>query len=50
MKHTCGKEMRKATRTDIYNTETSDAMKKELIAGDYGKIWICDTCKKLVFC
>lgn len=43
-KHTCGTEMREA----IYREKKH--LGQEYLAGDYGKIWVCDTCNVLVVC
>jgi uncharacterized protein with PIN domain len=47
--HKCGTELREATRREIDNA-VSDSQKLRMLAGDYGKIWFCESCKKIVFC
>jgi hypothetical protein len=49
-KHYCGTELREATRSEIFGSFTSERKKRELASGDYGKIWVCDRCKVLVYC
>lgn len=48
-KHYCGTELRQATEKEI-DSAVSGSYALRLKAQDYGKVWFCEKCRKIVFC
>lgn len=48
IQHSCGGWLVEATEDQLPPPDTRHG--REMRAGDYGKIWYCLKCKKLVYC